>query len=83
MKKKICVLIIIAITFCFAAQSAIGKDLDNYNYQVGVRGGMTLANGEPANDLITYGIYGRYNLNDRWNIGLSVDSLTGDFEEPY
>jgi len=82
MKRKLCVLMFVAICLCLTAQAAIGEDLDSYKYQIGIRGGMSLADGEPANDLITYGIYGRYNLNDSWNIGLSVDNLTGDFEDP-
>ena len=82
MKRKLCVLMFVAICLCLTVQTAIGEDVDSYKYQIGIRGGMTLADGEPANDLITYGIYGRYNLNELWNIGLSVDFLTGDFEDP-
>ena len=82
MKKHIIHILLVMGCILATVGSASGQELDNYKYQFGVRGGMTLADGEPANDLITYGIYGRYNLNDLWNIGLSVDFLTGDFEEP-
>jgi len=82
MKKHISHILLVMGCILATVGSASGQEMDNYKYQFGVRGGMTLADGEPANDLITYGIYGRYNLNDKWNIGLSVDNLTGDFEEP-
>lgn len=56
---------------------------DNQKFQIGLRGGIFLADGEPANDLPMAGIYGRYNWNKKWHLGLSLDYLSGDFERPY
>lgn len=30
-----------------------------------------------------FGIYGRYNWTKKWHLGLSIDYLSGDFEQPY
>jgi hypothetical protein len=49
---------------------------------VGVRLQTTMADGVPANDMPSYGIYGLYRVNDRWSIGLSVDQAKFDYEEP-
>lgn len=49
---------------------------------VGARLQTTMANGVPANDMPGYGIYGIYRLNDQWAIGLSVDFMKFDYEEP-
>lgn len=49
---------------------------------VGARLQTTMANGVPANDMPGYGIYGIYRLNDQWAVGLSVDFMKFDYEEP-
>lgn len=51
-------------------------------FDLGVRGILTAADGEPANDIPGFGVFGHYRLNDRWSLGLAVDQTEYDFEEP-
>lgn len=51
-------------------------------FDVGLRGIITVADGEPANDIPGFGLFGHYRLNDRWSLGLAVDQTEYDFEEP-
>lgn len=51
--------------------------------QIGGRFGIILADGEPANDMMMYGVYGRYRLRPNWHWGFGVDFLSFDFERPY
>ncbi len=51
-------------------------------FDFGLRGGTTLGDGKPANDMITYGVFGRYHVNNRFSFGVGVELLTFDFEEP-
>ncbi len=48
----------------------------------GVRPGVTLADGEPANDILSVGVFGRYRLTNQWLIGIAVDNAEFDFEDP-
>ena len=50
--------------------------------QIGARTGIFLASGEPANDMIFYGVYGRYLLKPNWFLGVGADFLDFDFETP-
>lgn len=52
-------------------------------WELGPRLLVLNAGGEPANDLMGAGVFGRYRLNDRWLVGFAVDSITGDYERPY
>ena len=51
--------------------------------QIGGRFGVFAADGEPANDMMMYGVYGRYRLRPNWHWGFGVDFLSFDFERPY
>ena len=51
--------------------------------KIGARAGIYLASGEPANDMIFYGVYGSYLLAPKWYLGVSADFLGFDFEQPY
>lgn len=51
-------------------------------FAIGARVGVTVADGEPANDIPGYGIQGRYALNERWSIGAAIDRTEYDVEEP-
>jgi hypothetical protein len=51
-------------------------------FGLGVRGILTASDGEPANDIPGFGVFGRYRLSDRWSLGLAVDQTEYDFEEP-
>ncbi len=83
MKKLLVTAMIIAIGICGTVSIVWAEDLYDQKFQIGVRGGTFLGDGEPANDLPMYGIYGRYNWIEKWHFGLSLDYLSGDFEEPY
>ena len=82
-KKLLVMVMIIAIGICGAAAISCAQDLYDQKFQVGVRGGAFLGDGEPSNDLPMFGIYGRYNWSEKWHFGLSLDYLSGDFETPY
>lgn len=50
------------------------------NYLVGVRFNAMAESGTPANDMLGYGIYGKYSLKNNWTIGVGVDLYNYDFE---
>lgn len=58
-----------------------GKTQDKL--KIGARYGIFAANGEPANDMPFYGVYGSYLLSPDWYLGVGVDSFEFDFERPY
>ena len=49
---------------------------------LGLRGGVNAGSGEPANDIPTYGVYGRYRVRGPFLVGLAVDQINFDFEQP-
>jgi hypothetical protein len=49
---------------------------------IGVRLGISAADGEPANDIPGAGMLAHYALNDDWTLGAAVDRTEYDFEEP-
>lgn len=83
MKKLLVTTMIITIGIYGIVSIGWAEDLYDQKFQIGVRGGLLLGDGEPANDMPMYGIYGRYNWTKKWNLGLSLDNLSGDFERPY
>jgi hypothetical protein len=55
---------------------------DDERFEIGLRGNLTAASGEPANDISGYGVFARYRLNERWSIGVAYDRAEFDFEKP-
>jgi hypothetical protein len=51
-------------------------------FDLGIRGTLVAADGEPANDIPGAGLFGHYQWNDRWRLGVGVDQAEYDFEEP-
>lgn len=49
---------------------------------LGIRGTILVADGEPANDIPGFGLFGHYRLNERWKLGFAVDQAEYDFEQP-
>ncbi len=49
-------------------------------YQVGLRGNVLLGDGVPANDILGFGVIGRYALHDGWFAGAALDFYDYDFE---
>jgi hypothetical protein len=83
MKCFLATVIIVTVGICSAASISFSQDPYDQKFVVGIRGGTFLGDGEPANDLPMFGIYGRYNWSEKWDLGLSLDYLSGDFERPY
>ena len=73
----------VALPVLFMLSSpALARAEEEHRFDLGVRGGITAASGEPANDIPGYGLYGHYRLNDQWTLGLSVDLVEYDYEDP-
>jgi opacity protein-like surface antigen len=49
---------------------------------IGARAGVNAGDGEPANDIPTYGLLGRYRVRGPWLVGLALDWANFDFEQP-
>ena len=49
---------------------------------MGIKGGISMGDGEPANDIPTYGILGRFRVNAKWLVGVGLDYTIFDFEDP-
>lgn len=50
--------------------------------EVGPRAMMSIAGGEPANDILNAGVYAKFRLRERWRIGAAIDFASYDFEGP-
>lgn len=55
---------------------------EGHRFDLGARAGVTAADGVPANDIPGYGLFGHYQLNEHWTLGLSVDLVEYDYEDP-
>ena len=65
---------------------AIGCDAaiaEERRVDVGVRGVVIVGDGQPANDMIGYGVVGRWEFRQSWHLGLAFDAVTFDYETPY
>lgn len=51
-------------------------------FDIALRARMTIADGQPANDIPGYGMQAHYALSENWAVGAAVDRLEYDFEEP-
>jgi hypothetical protein len=52
-------------------------------FELGLRGNVLLGDGVPANDILGYGVMGRFRLSDGWFIGAGIDTYAYDFERPW
>lgn len=50
--------------------------------EAGVRAIMVTAGGEPANDITSAGLYGRFGVGGPWLVGVALDRASFDFERP-
>jgi hypothetical protein len=71
---------VVAVGILLSVQTAASAQPGRFS--LGVRGVITAADGEPANDIPGGGVFGNYRLSDRWALGLAVDQTEYDFEEP-
>ena len=77
--RLIAAVCLVGFLVCGPAQAQEGS-----RFEGGLRLDVLVADGEPANDIPTAGVFGRYRLNDRWRLGLAVDhSPKFDVERPY
>jgi hypothetical protein len=51
-------------------------------WDIGIRAGISAADGQPANDIPTAGVVAHYALDERWRIGAALDRSEYDVEEP-
>lgn len=51
-------------------------------WELGFRLNAEVADGKPANDILGYGFYGLYLLNEDWKIGYGLDVANYDLENP-
>jgi len=53
-------------------------------FEIGSRVILVTAGGEPANDMISVGVYGEYRLaGGSWYVGGAIDQYSYDFERPW
>jgi len=55
---------------------------DETRYEIGLRANVLLGDGVPANDILGFGIIGRYDLQNGWYAGATLDTYAYDFERP-
>lgn len=73
----------ILLTFLAGLLLAADSRGQDPRFDLGVRGTVVTASGEPANDIMSYGVFGRYRLSEKWLIGAAVDHAEFDFERPW
>ncbi len=72
--KTVACLAVIAV----ARDSGAAED----RFQAGLVAGVSVADGEPANDIPGFGVQFRYALSDQWSIGGMLAHTEYDFETP-
>lgn len=80
--KEVSLLPVVAIAALAVLPFASSASAQDRRFDLGVRGIITAADGEPANDIPGFGLFGRYRFSDRWSLGIAVDQTEYDFEQP-
>jgi len=70
-------LVIVTLTFSLSITTSYAQDS---KWELGLRGNVMLGDGLPANDMLGYGLIGRYYLSDGWFAGAALDYTEFDFE---
>ena len=78
--KIISILCFILFTLLFFSTTTSASEMGDYEF--GVRGGVRLGTGVPANDIMAYGLFGRYRVQNNWLVGVAIDMYKFDFEYP-
>ena len=67
-------------TICLAGAVVLALILQSpaLAHDLGVRGIITASDGEPANDIPGFGVFGHWRLGDRWSAGVAVDQTEYD-----
>lgn len=71
------------LTFLLTGFAVCDVRAQEDRWEAGARFNVITAGGEPANDIMSAGLFGRYRLNDRWLLGFAVDQAEFDFERPW
>ena len=75
---KIRTLAVFLFVVCGAIAASVRAQEETFD--LGLRAGGLLASGRPANDMLGYGVFGHYRINDRWRLGFALDTSEFDFE---
>jgi len=73
--------ILLAVAAALFCAPVFSQD-DATRFEVGLRANVLLGDGVPSNDILGYGLIGRYPLNNGWFIGGTLDTYEYDFEHP-
>lgn len=66
-----------SLLFICSISTAFAQDS---KFEIGLRGNVMLGDGLPANDMLGFGVIGRYYLADGWFAGAALDTTDFDFE---
>ena len=80
MNKMACA-IVMFLTLGLSLNASAAEEAQDV-FHLGVRPGVTQADGEAANDILSFGLFGRYLLAESWLVGVALDYAEFDFEEP-
>jgi hypothetical protein len=69
----------IVVLLCALVSTAHSEEA---KFEIGFRGNVLLGDGVPANDILGFGVIGRYYLRDGWFAAAAVDTYDYDFERP-
>jgi hypothetical protein len=79
-KRGIRILILAVVALAFPCREILAQEDP---WEIGARFNVVTAGGEPANDILGFGVFGRYRITDRWLLGFAVDRADYDFERPW
>lgn len=71
-----------ALMFVGIILIAVSQGFAQDRFDLGVRAAATVANGKPANDILSAALFGHYRWSDRWALGFAIDSAAYDVERP-
>ena len=74
---KLIFMVIFLTGLCLQAEAQ-----DKSQYDIGLRGSFSTAQGPELNDRIGGGVYGHYKLSDNTSLGFGLDYAKFDFENP-
>lgn len=69
------------IALCLVLLSLLStSNAQDTKWEFGLRGSTLLGDGVPANDMVGFGLIGRYYINNGWFVGAALDTTDFDFE---
>jgi len=80
MKRMVRAALLVPVVILAIAASAPAQ---SGRFDLGLRGSVVTAGGEPANDIISAGAVARYRFGEAWLVGFSVEKAEHDFETPW